>query len=424
MGSVKDLVTPDNASNPLEDKAAKGYEPPEPHRYGEGAWRVSGRFSVADLKDLIPPIQIADKGEALAMMTAAYFEHAESQGIDSCYVGMIDQDGLITSVSNLVDKGQKSNLIVMKLANTPKSNKPEEVRQYHKAIADGDITVYVADAESIFRAGFPLGSSSFKRIFKLAGRGEAYENLATYDETVAGLDQIRADIAAKGISAFSGLEDYLKTLTLTGVPNPGKILAKPILDFTTKFDIGGDQEITEQQAMQRMGLNPDGYQGWKALVQESAGDQIAYCNTRGITNIDGKLEGVIYKGTPILTDFACTVDENRLMIEHEKDGTVFLVPTNKEIQRAMFRQAGIYVAADQAKERARQKEGNADNWRGYVFEFTTRDTLQQVSETSCQMMADAIRLVANQFLGARVFDAKPLEQWVDAFLPYASRKEN
>jgi hypothetical protein len=40
------------------------------------------------------------------------------------------------------------------------------------------------------------------------------------------------------------------------------------------------------------------------------------------------------------------------------------------------------------------------------------------------MMADAIRLVANQFLGARVFDAKPLEQWVDAFLPYASRKEN
>ena len=417
MGSVKDLVI-----DPAEF-GGKLYVPPGPHKFGQGVWTVSGRFSVGDLKDLIPPVEIEGKGEALAMMTSAYFEHLADLGISSTYMGMLSPEGEIVSARQLVDRGVTSNFVVMRLANIPASSKPDDVKVYHKAIADGDISIYVADAESIFRAGLPLGSSSFKKMFKFAGRGDIYEQVATYDETVEQLLGIREDVKSNGWGAYPGFQEYLVTLGLTDVPLPGQLLPRPVLDFTTKFDIGGDKEITDEETRLRMGLSGTSYAKWKELVAYVTQDQIDYCRSRGVTNIDGKVEGVVVLGEPSLTDFVCTPDENRLMISVERDGITYLIPSNKEIQRAMFRAAGVYDAIDKAKLTSEDKNGTTDNWRTYLFEHTTRDTLMDVTTESCVLMSDANKEVANRLLCDTVFDVRSVEQWVGPFLPYASRMQ-
>lgn len=418
MGSVKDLIT--DQTTP----AGKLYIPAQPHRFGQGAWKVSGRFSVGDLKNLIPPIEIAGKGAVLAMMTGAYFEHAEHQGIPSCYLGMMDAEGRIVSTDTLLTRGETSDVVVMNLANTPQGHSAEALRAYHAAIANGDISVYVADAESIFRAGVPLGSSVFKKIFGLMGRGEAYEQIATYDETLAELTLMRTRVLREGPGHFRELEQYLASIGLAHIPNPGQRLPKPVLNFTTKFSPSGDEDITEEQARTRMGLSESRYADWKALAFRCAQDQIAYSSARQIVNIDGKVEAVVTGTTPILTDFANTPDENRLMLTFEKKGITYLLPTNKEMQRAMFRAEGVYAAIDAAKEDSTRAHGTADRWQEYLFNRIARKRLDDVARASCAMMGDALRTVANRALGKTVFEAKSIEHWVGPFLPYASRVQS
>ncbi len=428
MGSVKDMIIPGGPEivgldTKRRELAEKLYIKTEPHKFGQGAWKVSGRFSVADLKKQIPPVEIDSKNYILTMMTASYFEHAENIGLGSCYLGLMDSEGNVVDTTTLLDRGELSDIIVMQLANIPKAGTVEAVKEYHEAIKQGDISVYVADAESIFRGGFPLGSSSFKKMFKYTGRGDIYEKIATYDETVQALDEIRADVAEKGLDSFPDLKGYLEELTLGGtIPNPGAVLESPVLNFTTKFSVGGDEDVTEDEARARMGVDEKGYEIWKGTVRKCANDQMKYDGERNIKNMDGKVEGVVYDGGKIkLTDFAKTPDENREMILVEKNGIEYLVPTNKEIQRAVFRARGIYQACDDAKAEAQKVEGNTDNWHNYLLNHTTKETLQSAADDSCAMMADALKVVGNRALGTDIFDARPVDAWVDEFLPYASR---
>ncbi len=396
MGSVKDLITD-------RSRAGRLYWPAEPHAFGTGAWKVSGRFSVADLKDLIPPVEIPDKNFALAMIAGSYWENAAADGMGSCYVGMINADGEIVTTDDLIKSGELSDIIVMKLANTPEGKTAEDLANYHQAIEDGTMTVYVADIEAIFRAGFPLGSSVFKKIFKIAGMEDEYENLATYDEVVQGLGAIRARRDIKGMA------EYLATVGLDMIPNPGHTLKAPVYTYTTKFSLTGDEDISVDEAHERIG--EEGI----LLVERCTGHQIPYCKNRGIVNIDGKVELAMTVDGPVLTDFACTPDENRLMLVYEQDSIEYLIPANKEIQRAWFRQKGVYAAVDKAK------ESYGDSWRAHLLEFIDKATIEDAAHESCELMGDAIKTVANLMLGTNVFDAKPVQDWVGPFLPYASR---
>lgn len=415
MGSTKDLVMDDSYAGRL-------YQAPEPHKFGFGAWKVSGRFSVADMKGLIPKSEIPQKHFVLAMTAARYWEAAAQVGLPSCYVGMLDANGKIVDTQTLLDRGELSDLVVMKLANTPKGNSKEDLADYHAAIQSGALTVYVADAESIFRAGFPLGSSSFKKMFELAGRKGEYEHLAMYEETVGGLDQIRKDIAEKGMDHFPDLKTYLTGLGLSKLPNPGLMMEGAVSNFTTKFAIGGDEDITEEMARLRMGLGEREHAAWKEMAYRDATHQRAYCKDRGLSNVDGKTEAVVAAGCPLFGDFACTVDENRLMLIYLEKETeeAWLIPSNKEIQRAVFRARGIYAARDRAKERY------GDEWHGHLYEFIDKSVVEEATRDSINMMASAIGTVGNKLLGANgspIFSAKPIGDWVAPFLPYASKLE-
>ncbi|HLC66891.1 MAG TPA: phosphoribosylaminoimidazolesuccinocarboxamide synthase [Candidatus Nanoarchaeia archaeon] len=419
MGSVKNLIYDPSMSGGVY------YAAPTPDHFGLGAWKVSGRFSVADLKGLIPPVEIENKGAIMAMMTAAYFEQARKEGFPTTYVGLLSPDERIVDVDMLMQRGDISDTVIMLLANAPANSTSKELAEYHAAVNNDETCVYVADTESIFRAGFPLGSSSFKKIFEMAGRGHEYEHVATYDETVQVLDDIRHQIDLRGWTQFQHLRDYLDSLSLWHVPNPGETITSPVLNFTTKFALSGDEDISEAEAERRMGVDHDTYLQWKNLVEQCAKNQIEFCKERGIVNIDGKIEGVVAHEKLYIADFACTPDENRLMIPYEyaesgKPHATYLIPTNKEMQRAMFRAEGVYLAIDAAKEEATRK-GNKDQWRDYLFNHISRQKLDDVAEASCDMMGDALRTVANLVLGRKVFEARPMEEWIGPFLPYASR---
>ncbi len=420
MGSAKDLVRGDSLAGRL-------YIGLTHNEFGRGGWSVSGKFSVKDLKDLIPPFIIPQKAEALAMTTGAFFEYSANKhpDIPTCYLGVMDQDGKVTDTKTLLDRGELSNVVVMKIAHTPKTFCKEDLNAYRTALASGTLQCGVADVESIFRNGFPLGSSTFKKIFGAVGKLEEYGKIATYDETVAALDSIRAMVEQHGLSQFPALEKILQSSKLgTTIPNPGFVLKDFAYDTTTKFEVSGDRDIPPEEAERYSGLSHEGYRLWaEEMVPTIAQAQIDFCRERGILNIDGKMECVAYRRMPVVTDFACTVDENRLMIEVDVGGVKWAIPSNKEIQRAIFTREGIDVAIYEAKKRA-EEAGNVDDWKDYMPKVLDERgiNIMEVTEHSCNLMADAIGEVANRILGGKkVFDAKPIDSWVGEFIPYASQ---
>jgi phosphoribosylaminoimidazole-succinocarboxamide synthase len=421
MGSVKDVAKGNEFGGKL-------YEAPRINEFGLGVWPVTGRFSVRDLKSLIPPVEIEHKAEALTMMTARFFEWLAQYypEIDTCYEGVLDPDERLVTTSDLLDKGITSKHIVMRMAYTPQTFCNGNNDIYREALSSGVLRCGVADVESIFRKGFPLGSSRFADIFASVGMKDVYLGLSTYDHTVRRLDDIRSMVRMQGIEKYPGLEQILVDSGLSRViPNPGHILNDFTYDTTSKFEVAGDRKLSKKEERTFSGLSEDGYDLWtKHMFPSLAQAQIEFAEQHNLLNIDGKVEIVAYQRLPIVTDFCCTVDENRLMIPVTVDGVEWLIPSNKEIQRAIFKQAGVDYAIDDAK-KAASRDGKANEWLVYMpAALKERNIeLQSVTDYSCKLMASAVAEVGNRILGQRVFDAKPLDTWVRDFLPYASRME-
>lgn len=397
MGSVKSLVRG-------RGRAGQFFRPPTPHSFGQGVWRVSGRFSVADLKGEIPPVEIRDKNFALAMAAGAYWEAVAGINVHSTYLGMFDHDGRVVTVADLLERGEISDLIAMRIAKTPGRFRGKvtssTLATYHRRIKQGVISCYVADVECIFRFGFPLGSSFFKKVYKAAGRAD-YEDRATYDEVVAGLDEIRA---ISGILETPKMQAVLREAGVDFIPDPGYTMKTPVLGYTTKFDPAGDKDLTHEDMVERLGLD------WSDELWQNARHQREFCRNKQIVNIDGKTEAVVVDGVPMFADFACTMDENRLMLPWKGR----LIPSNKEIQRAIFRARGIYSAIERAK------GDYGDDWLSHLYDYITRATIEEATAESVSMMGDAIAEVSNRLLGQDVFAANPISTWVGPFMPYAS----
>lgn len=408
MGSVKDVIRGRRMGGHLFCR-------PGLWTLGLSAWQVSGRFSVADLKGKIPQQEIAQKAEALAMMTGRYWEAAASAGFQSTYVGMMNHDGRIVDTGTLLDRGELSSVVVTELANTPhlfgKKVTVDTLVQYHTQIRSGRIRVYVADAECIFRRGVPLGSTTLKRIFGAVGLADRYETLATYEDTVRWLDAIRV---MPGVMDLPAMRTVLANMGLSQIPNPGFMMANPIVHFNTKFDPAGDRDITDREAQEQMNLSDLRFAGWKATLLANARHQREFCESVRVVNIDGKTEAIVVNGYPQFTDFACTIDENRLMIAVTVGDTVYLIATNKEIQRAIFRALGIYAA----KEAAMRDHGGV--WLDYLGQYVSDAQIAEATTQSVWMMEQAVGEVANRLLGRNVFEARPIDEWVSPFLPYAS----
>lgn len=412
MGSVKKVLWDDSLGGQM-------FRPPTPTTFGRGVWDVSGFFSVGDFKDKIPRLPIPGKPQMLAMTAGRYWEMAANAGFVSVYEGMLSPSGDVISVEELMDRGDLSSQVVMRLAYTPHDISEklthESRAQYHQAIRRGLITIYVADAECIFRSRLPLGSTTWKRIFRAAGRGEIYEKLSMREETEAALDEIRQ---IPGILTEPKMVQVLGDVGLDSILNPGCRLPEIAISFNSKFDPGGDKDITYAEAQEYIHLDRFRFQALVATLLNNGRHQVesGLALPEPVAMMDGKTEILVVNGIPCFTDFAWTMDEGRPMIRYQPDptGPCYLIPTSKEIGRGEFRKLGLY----NRKEEAIRDHG--DEWLEFIYDYISPDEFLRATQAAIEMMAPAIAEVSNRMLGRKIFDVAPIESWVEPFLPFSS----
>ena len=289
MGSVKDLTV---------------LEKPTAEKFGKARFVFSNRYSVFDWGEM--PDHLNHKGEAIALLSAYFFEKLAAMGIKSHYAGLVE-DGEVRKLSELK---RPSNQMEIKLLRVIKPDLKGD--KYDYAVYKNEKGGYLIPLEVIYRNYLPPGSSVFKRLMS----GE----LSPHD---LGLDRM---------------------------PSPNQKLEKPIYDFSTKLEIT-DRYLTKKEAKEIANLTDkelDELNKLTSAVNSAITEEFA---KRDLTNEDGKIEaGLGYDRKIMLVDVIGTLDECRF--SHKG------MPVSKEIARVHYRETEWFKAVEEAKKADRQ------NWKG------------------------------------------------------------
>uniref|UniRef100_A0A7C3YHR2 Phosphoribosylaminoimidazole-succinocarboxamide synthase n=1 Tax=Geoglobus ahangari TaxID=113653 RepID=A0A7C3YHR2_9EURY len=265
MGSVKDLEI---------------IRKPDKDKHGIGRFHFSDRYSVFDYGEM--PDTIENKGKALCMLSAYFFEILEKEGIKTHYIGLIKDSKLYRF--NEID--EPTNIMEIKLVNVVRDY--DEIKKLK-----GN---FLIPLEVIYRNTLPEGSSIFKRL----ERGEIKP------------------------------ED----LGLKEMPKPGQVLEEPIIDFSTKLeDI--DRYLKRNEAMEITGLSEEEMENLIKVARKI--DEIITRETRkaGILNEDGKIEFAFDENRELMVvDAVGTPDECRFRFEETE--------ISKEILRKHYRKTEWY----------------------------------------------------------------------------------
>jgi phosphoribosylaminoimidazole-succinocarboxamide synthase len=285
MGSVKDLKVIKEAASEI---------------HGIGRFIYSDRYSVFDWGEM--PDKIQNKGAAIAILGAYFFEKLEKMGIPTHYLGLVEDD----KVKKLSELNNYSNTMEMKLLRVIKpglAGNQYDYSEYRKR--SGGILIPL---EVIYRNFLPPGSSVFKRL----KNGE----LTPQD---IGLDKM---------------------------PEPNQKLENPILDVSTKLEIT-DRYMSWQEAQQISGLNDSELDALKNLTNTINNLITKEFSHIGLVNEDGKIEvGFDFNRNLMLVDVFGTLDECRFTY----DG----LPVSKEIARIYYRNTDWNNAVEEAKKKDRQ----------------------------------------------------------------------
>jgi len=286
MGSVKDLVV---------------IERPDEKMPGRGQFKFSDRYSVFDWGEM--PDHIPNKGAAICLTTAYFFEKLEQLGIKTHYLGVVDADGNTKKLSDLNAPGS---ILAIKLLRVLEPEVKGNVYDY--SIYKKERTNFLIPLEIIYRNSLPEGSSVFKRLKQGSLR----------------------------------LED----LGLNQLPESGQILERPLLDVSTKLE-ASDRYLNWQAAKEIADLSESEIQEIKRLtllVNELITNE---AKKIGLINEDGKVEiGFDQERNLMLIDALGTLDECRF--------TYNGIPVSKEIARIYYRKTKWYDAVEQAKKKDQQ----------------------------------------------------------------------
>lgn len=296
MGSVKDLEI---------------IQKPTIYEAGIGRFVFSDRYSVFDwgeMPDLIP-----NKGKAIAILGAYFFEKLEEKSILNHYIGLVDKN-IVKRLDTLkipVDTMEIKLLRVIK----PEIN----AQGYDYSIYKGIRGNFLIPLEVIYRNSLPAGSSVFKRL--------------------------------------QNGETTIEDLGLDTMPVPNQTLASPIMEVSTKLEIT-DRYLKWDEAQQIAGMADDEIEELKTFtdkINKFITDEFAKI---GLINEDGKIEvGFDEERNIILVDVLGTLDECRftyLPTEQAGDG----MPVSKEIARIYYRNTPWYQAVEEAKRTNRQEWKN------------------------------------------------------------------
>jgi len=291
MGSVKDLTV-------LEKS--------------EGSWSGRGRFSFSDRYSVFDwgemPDHLSNKGAALAITSAYFFEKLQARGIPTHYLGLVEDD----KPKHLAELKGPSAVMEIKFLRVLKP--VIKANAYDYSIYQKEKANLLIPLEIIYRNALPEGSSVFRRLKEGSLR--------------------------------------LSDLGWDKIPEPGTVLAKPLLDVSTKLETT-DRYLNWREAGRIAGLSDAELQALKttALV---INDLISKETARlGLVNEDGKIELGFDAGRKLMVvDALGTLDECRFTYQGQA--------VSKEIARIFYRETDWYEAVESAK-----KEDKI-NWKSRV----------------------------------------------------------
>lgn len=327
MGSVKDLEV---------IKPASGDET------GVGRFSFSDRYSVFDWGEM--PDLIKNKGEALCMMTAFFFELLEERGIKTHYRGLV-AGGRVVKLSEI---DTPSSIMEIALVNVEKPRGYDGNYDYsiYKTLKGN----FLIPLEVIYRFSLPEGSSVFKRL-------------------------------------NSGSLSY-QDLGLNEMPKPGTKLSEPFIDFSTKLE-KYDRYLSYKEAEEISGLSSGEFQRLKALSKEISELIRKKTLEVGVENDDGKFEFAILPDRSImLVDALGTPDECRF----SRDG----VQLSKELARAYYRGTPWQFELEKAK------NDYGDDWKNHV----KTEPLPMTKE-HCEVLSNIYTSLANAIIGKELFVGSP-----------------
>jgi phosphoribosylaminoimidazole-succinocarboxamide synthase len=291
MGSVKDLAI---------IKAASASEP------GVGHFHFSDRYSVFDWGEM--PDLIRDKGKALCLLGAFFFEKLEDVGTKTHYQGVISEG----KVKHLSQLSKPVDTMQVALVNVIKPNLIGY--KYDYSAYNGDKSNFLIPLEVIYRNSLPSGSSVFRRL------------------------------QAGSVT--------LEELGLVKMPSANDVLKQPILDASTKLEVT-DRYLSWQEAQQIAALNKEELQDIKETTMSINNLISENVNKVGLENEDGKVEYAFDEHRRLmLVDILGTPDECRF--------TYSGIPVSKEVARIHYRNTSWHGEIEQAKEKDRA------NWKKLI----------------------------------------------------------
>lgn len=285
MGSVKDLAV-------LRESEAQ--------KPGLGRFIFSDRYSVFDWGEM--PDHINEKGKAICIATAYFFEKLEKSGIKTHYLGIVE-NGKTKMLDELEEPQNTMEFKLLRVIRPEIRGNTYDYSVYQKVKGN-----FLIPLEIIYRNSLPEGSSVFRRL----------------KEGSLKLEDI-------------GLDEY---------PTPGQILDKPILDVSTKLE-ATDRYMTWEEAKRICNLTNDEIEeikGITLLINELITKE---AKRIGLFNEDGKVEfGFDEERNLMLVDALGTLDECRFTYEG--------MPVSKEIARIYYRNTEWHQAVNEAKKKDRQ----------------------------------------------------------------------
>jgi len=330
MGSVKDLEI---------------LQEPGESRPGRGRFIFSDRYSAFDWGEM--PDHIPDKGRAVCIAAAHYFERLQEKGIRSHYIGLIE-DGIAKKLGELK---APSNVMEFQLLRVIEPCVVEGAYDYSPFLEER-LNILIP-LEIIYRNSLPSGSSVFRRLKEGSLK----------------------------------LED----IGLAEMPQPGQVLEETIFDVSTKLE-SSDRYLTWQEAREISGLSEAELEEIQTIAL--AIDEVinAEAGRLGLIQEDGKVEfGFNAEREILLLDAVGTLDECRFTYQG--------MPVSKEIARIFYRETEWYREVEAAKARDRL------NWKNLVKSRTP-----MLPAALKEAIADLYRAYADELTGVKWFGAPPLRE--------------
>lgn len=280
LGSVKDLQV---------------LVPPTEAAAGVGRFSFSDRYSVFDWGEM--PDHIPRKGASLCLVSAYFFERLEEKGARTHYRGLVE-NGTVKRLAELTEPAAVMEVGLLRIIEPAVKEGGYDYSVYREEKGN-----FLIPLEVIYRNALPPGSSVFRRIREGSLKPE--------------------------------------DLGLLGMPVPGQVLEKPLLDVSTKLE-ASDRYLSWTEAKELAGLTEGEVAEIKRAALSAGGLIAAEAGRAGLVNEDGKVEfGFDGERSLLVVDALGTLDECRFTLQG--------VPVSKEAARIFYKETTWYQEVKAAK---------------------------------------------------------------------------